>query len=170
MKLAVYIIDHQKDSDATVAALSQLSEMNSAEIYMLWHDYGTYHTLKFSPGLQYYNSSNDLHNLMKLLLAHPALCSRPGLITPLHAQMLSLLGIQSTTVETFRDELQQHHGMIITESCLLLNQSQPFTIRHHICLRLHSNFHSMIKKASLNLFHIPAIEPYKERLTHDFTF
>lgn len=169
MKLAVYLIDYKKDLNTAIDSLSQISEMNSAELYLLWHDYDTYHTLKFSPGLQYYNSNNDLHNLIKLLLAHPALCSRPGLITPIHAQMLSLLGIHSTTVETIRDELQQHNGMILTQSCLLLPEQQSFNIRHNLCFRLHNNFHSMIKKASLNLFQIPAIASYKERLTNDFT-
>ena len=174
MKLAVYLIDHNLGSETTNAALSQISEQNSSEMFLLSTSESTSHSnvssMRFVPHGTIHRTPSDLHELVKLLLAHPLFCSRPGLTAPINVQMLSMLGLGDTTIETFREELMHHQAMIITDSTLLFEAHLPLNIRHTFCIRLHNNFQSMIKKTAATMIQIPMIARYTERLNNDFTF
>lgn len=163
MKIAVHLIDNENGLDHSIDILHQISELNSAPVYLIWSLDNNIHTTSLLPHQE--KNHSDLSRLVQLVLSHPLLAKRPGITAPINAQLLNLLGLHQSIIETFREELIQHQCMIITSSRLLFTQLSSLKIKHNFYINLHSNLHHIIRKASLNLLQIPVTE----RLTHDYS-
>lgn len=172
IKLGIHTLATDLDPEKLMQILSPISSSQIPEMFLIWVNSKNYETLRITESPLYYGSNSDLHTLVKLLLAHPAFSVRPGLITPLYAQMLQLMGIDNEVVENVREELAQKDFLLIAIQDIKaeLNKFDSVKCRKTFNIKLHRNFHNMIKKASLNMFQLPSIENFTERLVHDYTF
>ncbi|GAB4274929.1 MAG: hypothetical protein Kow0029_15630 [Candidatus Rifleibacteriota bacterium] len=171
MRLAIHTIDTEFSHKQLISALGRSIPSNLDELFLIsLNDYSP-HTIRLTSTFCNRHIKTDLYNLVRLLLAHPAFCSRPGFITPLYSQILQLLGICNETVNEIREELSRRDYLTISATSIkhLFSDSGGINFKRTFNIKLHNNFRSMIKKVSLNMFQVPVIENYAERQINDYS-
>jgi hypothetical protein len=169
VNLAFHVIFTESGPDKVKQFLSQ--KQHQSQIYLFWVTEKSCNSLPINANPEKSRSNSDLWNLIKLLTAHPAFSTRPGLVTPLFAQMSQLLGLDNATIEAIREKLVHANYLLIATENLdhIIQNIDEITVIENFNIKLQSNFHSMIKKASLHLLQLTAAEINAERLHNDLS-